>query len=348
MLPDRPVRIQHRSGRLWVLNSAGLALLGDALRDQDTRGRALPADGRLFDQDDLLAVLPGRALPIRETSQALADFGITGITDMNPGNDGTAHDRMRLWQDTGDLLQRVHLAGRDLLAGLPSTPALGIGPLKIHLHDHRLPDFEDLTAAFCGAHAAGRAVAVHCVTELALVFTLAAFEAAGTVAGDRIEHASITPDALLEPLARLGITIVTQPNFIAERGREYRRDIPAAEQPLLYRCRAFLDRGIGLAAGSDAPFGAPDPWRIMHAAVHRETLDGEVIGPAECLTPEEALGLFTGHPAAPALPRVVEPGAVADLCLLDVPWAVARLDLDAGHVRQTWIGGTAVSGRSRR
>ncbi|MEM9704770.1 MAG: amidohydrolase family protein, partial [Pseudomonadota bacterium] len=42
--PKRPIRIQHRSGRLWVFNSLGLAALGpDA-----------PEDGRLLDADATL------------------------------------------------------------------------------------------------------------------------------------------------------------------------------------------------------------------------------------------------------------------------------------------------------
>ena len=30
VIPDRPIRVQHRGGRLWVLNSCALDALGDA------------------------------------------------------------------------------------------------------------------------------------------------------------------------------------------------------------------------------------------------------------------------------------------------------------------------------
>ncbi len=254
---------------------------------------------------------------------------------------------MALWQARDELLQQVHLGGREDLSELADNDRLTVGPFKLHLHDHDLPDFDDLTATMRRVHASGRPVAAHCVTELALVFTLAAFEEAGSIRGDRLEHASVTPDALLDQVAKLGLTIVTQPHFIAERGREYLHDIPAAEHALLYRCRAFIDAGIPLAGGSDAPFGSLDPWQAMRAAVLRKTQDGAVIGAEERLTPEQALALFTGSANAPATPRQINVGASADLCLLDSPWDIVRDDLKSQHVRLTLIGGRPVN-ESRR
>lgn len=351
VVPDLPVRIQHRSGRLWVLNSAAMVLLrrnaaecAPALLPQLEATR----DGRLLDQDHLLAtLLRHQHLPFGAISRQLAGFGITGFTDMNPGNDKAAHAAMRDLQARGDLLQRVHLGGREELADLADLPRLSIGPYKIHLHDHDLPDHGELVATLRRVHAGGRPVAVHCVTELALVFTVAAFEEAGAVAGDRIEHASVTPDALLGRLALQGLTVVTQPHFIRERGREYLQDLPQDDHRLLYRCRAFLEQGVRLAAGSDAPFGSPDPWRCMRAAVERCTVDGVLVGPDERLTPETALALFTGRAGDPATPRRIAAGEPADLCLLHRPWEEVRSRLDARHVHMTWIDGEPVS-ESRR
>ena len=51
LVPDRPVRVQHRSGQLWVLNSAALRVVGS---------RHEP-DGRLYRADDWL----GPASPSR-------------------------------------------------------------------------------------------------------------------------------------------------------------------------------------------------------------------------------------------------------------------------------------------
>ncbi len=88
-----------------------------------------------------------------------------------------------------------------------------------------------------------------------------------------------------------------------------------------------------LGGSTDAPFGDPDPWAAMRAAVDRRTEAGASIGPDEALTPERALALFTSPPERPgAAPRSIQAGAPADLCLLDRPWSRARSELSSGLV----------------
>jgi predicted amidohydrolase YtcJ len=99
---------------------------------------------------------------------------------------------------------------------------------------------------------------------------------------------------------------------------------------------------VAVAAGTDASFGHPDPWRAMSAAVNRTTADGAVVGPEERISPEQALALFTGDGPHPTRPRVVDPGAAADLCLLTSPWRDARQTLTSDLVRATIAGGQLV------
>jgi predicted amidohydrolase YtcJ len=183
---------------------------------------------------------------------------------------------------------------------------------------------------------------VHCVSEVELVFTLALFEAAGAIAGDRIEHASITAPDHIARMAALGLHVCVQPHFVAERGDQYLADVEPRHLPDLYRLRTLADAGLVLAGGSDAPFGKSDPWAAMRAAVSRRTPAGAVIGAGEALTPEAALALFLSDPIDLACERAVAPGAAADLCLLDRPWAKARERLDAGDVCACWISGRIV------
>lgn len=344
--PARPMRLQHRSGRLWIINTPGLETLRAA-------GGPTPEDGRLFHLDAELRAALGTVLPpVAQASAQLARWGVTGLTDMTPGNDAATFALFTRLAAAGDILQRVRMAGSGGLDELwqaqraDSADGRGhgivCGETKFHLHETDLPELDGFCDAIRHSHDLGRAVAVHCVTETELVFTLAALEAAGPLPGDRIEHASITPPTLLAPLRDLGLTVVTQPNFVAERGAVYRREIAAGEHPWLYRCRSFEQAGIALAGGTDAPFGHPDPWRALHAAVQRRTTDGALLGGAEALTPEAALALFLGAPHAPARIRRIEPGATADLCLLAVPWRQARCDPSARHVRATIVGGTIV------
>jgi predicted amidohydrolase YtcJ len=183
------------------------------------------------------------------------------------------------------------------------------------------------------------------VTETELVFALAALADAGARTGDRIEHASVAPDSLIDQIADLGLQVVSQPHFIAERGDRYRQDVAADAVPLLYRLRAFLTRGVTLAGGSDAPFGSVDPWAAMRAAGSRRTMQGRCIGPDEALSPEQALALFLADPVRLERQRRVVPGAPADLCLLDRPWQAARERLSADDVRATFIAGVRVHDR---
>ncbi len=330
--PAQPVRIQHRSGRLWILNSAALALVAteDAPLERDEQGFT----GRLYDADAWLRDRIGGALPdLAALSDALAAQGITGVADATPRNDIAAYAGFAAAQASAALRQRLLVMGDASLDTLP--PGSGLiarGPWKLHLHDTDPPDYDTIVADFRRSHAAGRRVAIHCVTEAELVLATTALAEAGALPGDRIEHASVTPPALLPILAELGVTVVTQPNFIRERGDAYRAEIAAAELSWLYRGRSFQAAGIPLAAGSDAPFGRPEPWMAMQAATDRKSAAGHVLGPDEALTPEQALALFLGalqDPGGP--PRRVEIGAVADLCLLDRSWASAREAL--GEVR---------------
>ena len=339
-LPDRPARIQHRSGRLWSLNSAALTELSTRQGEGD---RALPEDGRLYDADARLGTLLGRQLPpVEDASRKLAASGITGITDMTPSNNAETLTLFSELQAADSLLQKVHLAGSPALPFPMAAEGICTGPTKIHLHDSALPEFESLCAIISNSHTNARPIAVHCVTEVELVFTLAAIEAAGTLPGDRIEHASVTPPHLLDMLQTLDLTVVTQPNFIIERGDAYLNDLPEQEHDWLYRARGFLDHGIPLAGGTDAPFGEADPWLAIRSAVERRSGSGRLMGANEALTPEQAVALFLGHPSEAATPRQIEIGSPADLCLLDRPWRQARALLSQEMVKATFCSGVRI------
>lgn len=339
-IAQRPVRIQHRSGRLWLLNSRALELLGVVDGGDDPLERiGGRLSGRLYDDDRWLRQKLGRQRPeLSAVSRQLASLGVTGITDTSPNNTPQERDWLRRAQQGGELLQDLLLMGDaslDAHAGAVFAvagriPGLRIGPHKFHLHEAHLPDYEALCAAIRRSHAAGRAASFHCVTRAELVFALGALREAGIAPGDRIEHAAVAPPELLDEIATLGLTVVTQPGFVAERGDAYLQQVEAADQPWLYRLRGFADAGVALAGSTDAPFGEPDPWTAMQAAVTRRTAGGVRLGAAEALTPEQALALFTSPLETPGRDHCsIRIGVAADLCLLQQPWARAREALAA-------------------
>ncbi len=346
--PHRPLRIQHRSGSMWFLNSRAIDALNLDRREtpigveRDVKGKAT---GRLFRLDAWLReLLPPRAdLDLSRVGQLLAARGVTGVTDATPTN-GTAE--FRLFQDAqrrGALPQQLLLMGSPELSSQSSAESLAIGAQKFLLDESTLPDLDALTESIRKAHMSQRPVAIHSVTRSEILYALAAIEAAGTLAGDRLEHASIAPPESVESARRLALTVVTQPNFVAERGDAYLRNVEASDQAYLYRLGGWLDAGVALGGGTDAPFGSPDPWRAMRAAVERRAPSGAPLGASEAISPERALALFTTRPGAPGgRPRELCVGAPADLCLLDVPWNEARQQLDSELVVATIRGGRLI------
>ncbi len=364
--PAVPIRIQHRSGVLWFLNSPAIEKLGLDAAGADRSGAALPeierddagrATGRLFRADAWLrARLAESALPdLAAAARALARVGITSFTDATPTNDRAQAEVFRAAQQRGWIPQRVRLMGDPSLAALArssdSDARLAVDARKLLLDEPALPPFDTLVEAIAEAHAAQRGCAFHCVTRVEIHFALAALEAAGASPRDRLEHASIAPPEAIAAARRLGIRVVTQPNFAFERGDDHRREVAADDVPHLHRLRAWLDAGVPLAAGTDAPYGAADPWLAMRAAVDRTTRTGAPIGPDQRLSPEEALALFAperleaGAASRPAVGAGIAVGRAADLCLLDAPWASARETLSSERVAAVFCGGRLVHSR---
>jgi predicted amidohydrolase YtcJ len=344
--PGRPVRIQHRSGALWIVNTAGVQALGltDAAHPGIERDSQSRPTGRLWRADSWLRSRLPRARPpdLSLVGVRLARLGITHVTDATPDLDDTTIAALAAAMHDGALPQHVQLLGVPL-AGIPEPGPRSptTGPYKIILADSGLPRLDTLTERIGAAHAAGRCVAVHCVTREALVLLLAALADSGTRAGDRVEHAALVPAELIPALRAMRLIIVTQPGFLSQRGDGYRRDVPAAEHDDLYRAQSLLASGIGCALSSDAPYGPLDPWAVITAAMRRISRSGHVIGPAERLTPAQALAGYLSTPADPAgPPRRLAPGSPADLVLLHVPLADALAAPSADLVAATIIGGT--------
>jgi predicted amidohydrolase YtcJ len=310
-----PLRIQHRSGVLWILNSAGLKRVG--LPDHP--------DGRLRSTDSWADALGRSETSLADLSRRLSSYGVTGITDATP--DLAIADVVGLSElhRRGELRQHVHC----------------LTPGKRILHDDDL-DLGELAGWIAALHRDDQPVAVHCVTAAQLVVTIAAMREAGSHPGDRIEHAAVVPQDCLAEMADLEVTVVTQPNFVAERGDQYLDEVPTAEHNDLWRVASLLEAGVPVALSTDMPFGGGDPWAAMRAAVNRTTPSGVVLGRSECVSARQALTMFLGSAEHPARPRLIEPGEPADLCVLSVAPQTALAELDAGMVAATIIGGEIV------
>ena len=350
LVPGRPVRLQHRTGARWTLNTAALVAAGI----ETAAGAPLPvpdgvevdgtgrATGRLHRGDAWLRQrLTDEPSPdLAPLGAALARLGVTGVTDTTPSTDVTSIRPLADAVASRALPQRVVVTGGIELAGTEVPEPLAVGPVKLVIDDGRYPALDELVAAMATAHGHGRPVAVHCVTRTALVLAVAAWQEAGAAPGDRIEHGSVVPPEVVPDIARLGLTVVTQPSFVSERGDEYLVEVDEDDLPHLYPCASLRAAGIEVAGSTDAPYTSIDPWSAMRAAVTRTTHAGRVLGAAEAISPAAAIELFLGRPDRPGgPPRRVAVGEPADLCLLTVPLAEAHRRLRAEDVGWVCVGG---------
>ncbi|HVB44908.1 MAG TPA: amidohydrolase family protein [Streptosporangiaceae bacterium] len=365
-----PARVQHRSGAMWVLNSAALRLAGVADSghegiERDDRGEPT---GRLLRMDGWLRERLPAGLPENWFAAGLASFaqqsarrGITGFTDATPDRDQGDVDDFEALAARGIVMQRLTLMAPP---GLREPAQAGmarvrLGPQKIIMDDAALPDPAELTDRVRQAHHRDSRVAIHCVTAEQLIVAVEALEAAGTTrsagppgpprsagpaalarpAGDRIEHAGVVPPGYAVRLARLGVAVVTQPGFVAARGDDYLRGVCPPERDWLYPCASLIRAGVPVAAGTDAPFGPSDPWHCVASAIARRTPAGVVLGPDERVSARRALSMFTAAAHDPAQARTVAPGQPGDLCVLRAPLRTVLAAPAAGWVRATIIGG---------
>lgn len=320
LLPGAPVRVQHRSGVWWALSSAAVDTLGLDTADcpgveRDERGTVT---GRLFRMDDWLASRLPDDDPVNEiaaVSRRLAACGVVGVTDATPRATAPGVAALVGAVTDGALCQRLHvMCAPDIEVG--AHPRVGRGPHKVLLDDDRLPSLDDLVELVRAAHGKDVPVAVHCVTLVQLALTLAAMDVAGTMPGDRIEHGSVIPGGFVRPLAALGLTVVTNPGLVHDRGETYLEEVDERDLPCLYPCASLLAGGVAVAAGTDAPFGPTNPWTTVWTAHTRRTRRGSIVGAHEAVPLRSALGLFTGHAADPGRARHIAVGEVGDVCLL--------------------------------
>ncbi|MCO5793849.1 MAG: amidohydrolase family protein [Blastomonas sp.] len=331
-IADRPVRIQDRTGALWMLNSAGLAQLGDGPWPDavETDPSGVPT-GRIWRGDAWLQERIGSRPPsLAALSRELARLGVTAVTDAGANNGPKEAALLGAACRQGDLLQRLTMMGRE---DLPDSEPYLTGPVKLLYDERDLPDPASIAARIEAARRLGRNVAAHCVTEAELLVYLAVLDMAGGVRpGDRIEHGSMIPQALMQDIARLGLIVVANPGFIARRGDRYLAEMDAGDLPDLQRMASLQASGIPVLIGSDAPYGPVNPWVSIRAAANRQCPSGALLGAEEAIGPWSALQLMTAQ-------GDLAVGAVADCILVDADWVnqLAR-DADPDPVAMTIMG----------
>jgi predicted amidohydrolase YtcJ len=214
---------------------------------------------------------------------------------------------------------------------------------------------DELTSIVRAGEASGAQVGIHAQGDRAIETVFDAFEAvmgrrgvAGNPLRHRIEHGGMLLPHLIERAAGIGIHVVSQPGFITPLGDGWLRAY-GEEAHLFYPFRSLREAGLRVGGSSDAPVITPNVREALRDAILRTTASGVVVGGRERLTADEALELYTRDAAylahADDVVGTLEVGKYADFVILDAdptlvePGAIADIS-----ILQTVVGGRSVFG----
>ncbi len=211
---------------------------------------------------------------------------------------------------------------------------------------------EELRHTMLRAAAGGWAVAAHAIGDRAVALALDTFEEAIARCGNpvmphRIEHGGVVTDEQVQQASRLGVAIVTQPGFMPELGVQMREAMGPTREASIHRHRSLIDAGVLCAGSSDRPVANGAPLHVMQAMVERRDASGEVVGPGERVSIEQALWSYTVGSAQTtgqsAVKGQLRTGMAADYVVLSSdPLAVPSDAVASVAVLATAIGGEEV------
>ncbi|MFE7423154.1 amidohydrolase [Rhodococcus sp. NPDC057529] len=210
----------------------------------------------------------------------------------------------------------------------------------------------DLTEAVVDLHTRGIRVCIHANGDAAIGEVLDAIEAAqlerpAVSVNHRIEHCSILDDRLIKRIAAAGVTPVPFGGFVSHHGDELLRLYGPERAAQVARHRSLLDAGVTVAGSSDYPCGPASVLSAIQSLTTRATSTGQVIGPAERLSVEDALRVYTSGSAAATGEELVKgrlaPGYLADFTVLsrDI-FEVDPTEIRDVEIVSTWVGGERV------
>jgi len=211
--------------------------------------------------------------------------------------------------------------------------------------------YENLVKRMEKAHLAGFQIAVHAVGDRSLEMVVRAYRNILSrfpkSHRHRIEHATICPPELVPQIRRLGLSVVVNPAFIYYLGDSWIEPLGRERIEITIPIRRMLDQGLMVAGGSDRPVTEGNPWTGIWNAVQRTTLSGRKFSPAQEISVQEALKLYTINGAyvnyAEDRTGTLTPGKQADLIVLDRnPLDTAAADLKNIRVEMTLIKGRKV------
>jgi predicted amidohydrolase YtcJ len=198
------------------------------------------------------------------------------------------------------------------------------------------------------AHEAGWQIGTHANGDAAIDITLRIYERLQRESPRRdpryrLEHCTVVTPSLVERIAKLGAIPTPFSTYVYYHG-EKMREYGAERLNRMFAVRSFLDAGVKVTQASDYPPGPFEPMMALRSSVTRTDIKGNVWGPKQRVTVEEALRVGTLNGAYASyeekLKGSIEPGKLADLVVLGRdPFRVDPMELIDIPVERTMVGG---------
>jgi hypothetical protein len=177
------------------------------------------------------------------------------------------------------------------------------------------------------AHKLGFQVGIHATGDRAIAACIDSFVKAESEDPKGLRHYIIHGDftpvesETTELIAKYNIGVTVQPDLAMRVGGFMRQNISPQIMERFAPLRTLIDAGVHVAGGSDGPIFYPDWKQGIQAAILRETATGEVLGPGQCITLNEAIRMYTIEGAwqdhMEDIKGSIEVGKLADFCVLD-------------------------------
>ena len=176
------------------------------------------------------------------------------------------------------------------------------------------------------AHNAGLRVSIHSIGDRGVDMALSCIEKAQKLnpipdMRHRLEHNSCCPPKSLEKIKELGVTPSSSIGYMYGLGDQYAENFGPERARWLHPHKTMKEMGIIAGGNSDCPVTFYSPFVQIYEAVTRKSSSGQVVSPEECISPMDAIRVYTWNGAYLGKDEdklgSLEKGKLADLIVLD-------------------------------
>ena len=211
-----------------------------------------------------------------------------------------------------------------------------------------LDDQDQINALVARIHDLDFQACIHANGDMAINMALDAIEKAMQAnprpdPRHRIEHCTMIDADILSRMSRLGVAALPFTSYIWQHAEKL-GPYYGSRAPRMFAHNSFIKAGILTASGSDHPVGLHTPLLGIQCMTTRRSPTGEVIGPEEKISLDDAIKVYTVNAARASREENIKgsltPGLLADMAVLGRdPWKtpadeISRIPVDMTIVHE--------------